>query len=326
MITEHQYRRLMKEYQQSGQIGRAALKASMDRKTAARYLAARHGPEVKQPRWWRTRSDPLAAVRPLRDALPQHDQSDTVLSHLLDLDPRDFGGRPGSIVVPAERAHRCTQRRGHDVAQPALLQLGDHSVGPEAAVPAHQRDGHLFRQTGKSVVVGPRGQIPQGPAVQAGERFARAPTAAGKKTRERRLAGDCYDAQRFGHGRVMRQVRHPRQLIGPAQDAADETQRRFARIVGVGTGRCVRQHRAQLFPQPLLRDILGPHRQLAVRREALVPKTNPYRLHPFMVPKSSRTVWIAVEATALVVVSITTSTTPNGAPLGDYVFSCMIPA
>jgi len=49
MITEHQYRRLMKEYQQSGLVGRAALKASMDRKTAARYLAAGHGPEVKEP-------------------------------------------------------------------------------------------------------------------------------------------------------------------------------------------------------------------------------------------------------------------------------------
>jgi len=47
MITEHQYRRLMNEYQKSGQSGLAVLKASMDRKTAAHYLATGHGPEVR---------------------------------------------------------------------------------------------------------------------------------------------------------------------------------------------------------------------------------------------------------------------------------------
>ena len=64
MITEHQYRRLMNEYQKSGQIGRAALKASMDRKTARQYLAAGHGPEQRAPRWWRTREDPLKTIWP----------------------------------------------------------------------------------------------------------------------------------------------------------------------------------------------------------------------------------------------------------------------
>ena len=64
MITEQQYRRLMKEYQNSGQVGRAALKASVDRKTAARYVALGHGPEMREARWWRTREDPLKAVWP----------------------------------------------------------------------------------------------------------------------------------------------------------------------------------------------------------------------------------------------------------------------
>lgn len=64
MITEQQYRRLMKEYQKSGQVGRAALKASVDRKTAARYIARGQGPEVREARWWRTRQDPLKAVWP----------------------------------------------------------------------------------------------------------------------------------------------------------------------------------------------------------------------------------------------------------------------
>jgi hypothetical protein len=68
MITEHQYRRLMNEYQKSGQVGLAALKASMDRKTAAHYLAAGHGPEVRTERWWRTRTDPLMAIWPEAEA------------------------------------------------------------------------------------------------------------------------------------------------------------------------------------------------------------------------------------------------------------------
>ena len=54
----------MNEYQKSGQIGLAAMKASMDRKTAAHYLAAGHGPEARGERWWRTRADPLSAIWP----------------------------------------------------------------------------------------------------------------------------------------------------------------------------------------------------------------------------------------------------------------------
>lgn len=54
----------MNEYQKTGELGRAALKASMDRKTAARYLALGYGPEERPPRWWRTREDPLRAVWP----------------------------------------------------------------------------------------------------------------------------------------------------------------------------------------------------------------------------------------------------------------------
>ena len=64
MITEQQYRRLMTEYQKTGEVGRAALKASMDRKTARRYIARCEGPEARPPRWWRTREDPLKAIWP----------------------------------------------------------------------------------------------------------------------------------------------------------------------------------------------------------------------------------------------------------------------
>jgi hypothetical protein len=47
---------------------------------------------------------------------------------------------------------------------------------------------------------------------------------------------------------------------------------------------------------------------------------------PSLVPKFSRTVWFAVLSAASVVLSIVTSTTPNGAPLGDHFFNCMSPA
>jgi hypothetical protein len=94
------------------------------------------------------------------------------------------------------------------------------------------------------------------------------------------LTGHRLDAEHLGHRRVVRQVRDPRQLVGPAEDATDETQRRVARIIGVRTGRRMRQHRAQLLPQAPLRDEARPHRQPPVRRQALVGEANPHRLHP----------------------------------------------
>ena len=51
----------MEEMSKDGQIGQAAMKADMDRKTARRYVAAGKLPsEMKEPRWWRTRPDPFA--------------------------------------------------------------------------------------------------------------------------------------------------------------------------------------------------------------------------------------------------------------------------
>lgn len=51
----------MEEMSKHGQIGQAAMKADMDRKTARRYAAAGKLPsEMRTPRWWRTRPDPFA--------------------------------------------------------------------------------------------------------------------------------------------------------------------------------------------------------------------------------------------------------------------------
>ena len=60
-VTDAQVRRLMEEMSKTGQIGQAAMKAGMDRKTGRRYIAAGKLPsEMRQPRWWRTRHDPFA--------------------------------------------------------------------------------------------------------------------------------------------------------------------------------------------------------------------------------------------------------------------------
>ena len=60
-ISDAQVRRLMEEMSKHGEIGQAAMKADMDRKTARRYVATGKLPsEMKRPRWWRTRPDPFA--------------------------------------------------------------------------------------------------------------------------------------------------------------------------------------------------------------------------------------------------------------------------
>ena len=60
-VTDAQVRRLMEEMSKIGKVGQAAMKAGMDRKTGRRYIAAGKLPsEMRQPRWWRTRSDAFA--------------------------------------------------------------------------------------------------------------------------------------------------------------------------------------------------------------------------------------------------------------------------
>ena len=50
----------MEEYAKTGQVGRSAMKADMDRKTARKYIQAGKLPsQLKKPRSWRTREDPF---------------------------------------------------------------------------------------------------------------------------------------------------------------------------------------------------------------------------------------------------------------------------
>lgn len=63
LITDQQYQRLMKTYNQTGVLGQAAMKAGIDPKTARRYVKAGKGPqEMKPAHTWRTRADPVVAI------------------------------------------------------------------------------------------------------------------------------------------------------------------------------------------------------------------------------------------------------------------------
>ena len=61
-VTDRQVRKLFMEYQKSGQIQMAAMKAGMNRDTAAVYIASGQLPSERvTPRDWRTRADPFEA-------------------------------------------------------------------------------------------------------------------------------------------------------------------------------------------------------------------------------------------------------------------------
>jgi len=65
MITKQQYRRLMNEYQNTGNLSKSALKADVSCPTARKYLNAGQPPAQLQAKHsWRTRPDPLAEIWP----------------------------------------------------------------------------------------------------------------------------------------------------------------------------------------------------------------------------------------------------------------------
>ena len=65
VATDQQVRKLFMEYQRTGTIESAAMKAGMTRKTAAGYIRDGQLPsERKTTRDWRTKPDPFAGVWP----------------------------------------------------------------------------------------------------------------------------------------------------------------------------------------------------------------------------------------------------------------------
>jgi hypothetical protein len=70
MITKQQYRKLMKEYQATGNVTNSALKAAMSRPTARKYVTAAQPPqELQAKHGWRMRKDPLVEIWPQAEKL-----------------------------------------------------------------------------------------------------------------------------------------------------------------------------------------------------------------------------------------------------------------
>src|SRR5215470_5334928 len=76
MITDQQYRRLMKLSQTEKSLGVAAAKAGMDEKTARRWRRMGKAPSTaRQPRRYRTRQDGFAAAWPQVERMLESDAS-----------------------------------------------------------------------------------------------------------------------------------------------------------------------------------------------------------------------------------------------------------
>jgi hypothetical protein len=70
MITKQQYRKLMSEYQATGNVTNSGMKAGLSRRIARKYLrAGQPPPELQAKHDWRTRADPLVEIWPQAQAL-----------------------------------------------------------------------------------------------------------------------------------------------------------------------------------------------------------------------------------------------------------------
>lgn len=97
LITDRQYQRLMKEYNASGVLAHAAMKADVDLKTARRYIRAGKGPQEMKPRHtWRTRADPVEAIWPQAERMLEETpelEAKLLFEHLLAARPDVVDGR-----------------------------------------------------------------------------------------------------------------------------------------------------------------------------------------------------------------------------------------
>jgi transposase len=106
----------MEEMSKHGEVGRAALRADMDRKTARKYLAAGQLPsEMREPRWWRTRPDPFTEDWPgiaerLADA-PEL-EARALFEDLLSRQPERY--EPGQLRTFQRRVKQWRAQEGPD--------------------------------------------------------------------------------------------------------------------------------------------------------------------------------------------------------------------
>jgi transposase len=114
--TDAQVRKLMEEMSKHGKVGRAALRAGMDRKTARKYVAAGQLPsQMQQPRAWRTRPDPFVEDWPeiakrLADAPELEAQA--LFEDLLSRQPERY--EPGQVRTFQRRVKQWRAQEGPD--------------------------------------------------------------------------------------------------------------------------------------------------------------------------------------------------------------------
>lgn len=114
LITDRQYQRLMKEYNASGVLARAAMKADVDVKTARRYVKAGKSPQEMRPaHTWRTREDPVKAIWPQAERMLQDApelEAKMLFEHLLA--KRPGAADAGALRTFQRRVTEWRQRHG----------------------------------------------------------------------------------------------------------------------------------------------------------------------------------------------------------------------
>lgn len=115
-VSDAQVRRLMEEMNKDGQIGRAAMKADMDRKTARKYVKAGRMPsEMKEARNWRTRQDPFEDAWPMIEERLQEApelEAKTLFEELMDTHPEKY--QAGQLRTLQRRVRQWRALRGPD--------------------------------------------------------------------------------------------------------------------------------------------------------------------------------------------------------------------
>ena len=131
-VTNLQVRTLMDEMNKHGALGRAAMKAGMDRKTARKYLDAGAMPStMDSPRTWRTRPDPFAAYHHRIDQLLREQPSleAKTLFEILDAEFPDQL-QPGQLRTLQRRVEHW--RATHDEGAMLAMLAQRHRPGEAA--------------------------------------------------------------------------------------------------------------------------------------------------------------------------------------------------
>jgi hypothetical protein len=113
-VKDAQVRKLMEELTKHGNLGLAAAKSGMDRKTARKYRKQKQLPsELKQPRDWRTRQDPFEEDWPaLAERLAQAPELEakTLFEELLAKAPERY--QPGQLRTLQRRVRQWRAQAG----------------------------------------------------------------------------------------------------------------------------------------------------------------------------------------------------------------------